>query len=119
MAEFDRFAICQAYSQLESDYNVNGIVWERPSNRRRRESIGGQLARVGYSNPYGWVDILADHDEAGDPMDETVREIYLVNVLKWGLPIDAYMMLKLREFFVPEFLAKFPQCAGDDYLQNL
>ncbi len=33
------FDICQAHAQLESDYNMGGIVRERPSNRRRRECI--------------------------------------------------------------------------------
>lgn len=118
---FDRFLICQAYNQLESDYNVDGIVWERPSNRRRNESIGCQLARIGFSNPYGWVQIVPD--DLGD-IDEddyeasTVREIYLTKVLEWDLPIDAEMMALMRVFFTEDYLAKFPQTAGPDYKQG-
>ena len=67
---FNRFAICQAYMQLESDYNVDGILRERPSNQRRNESIGVQLQRIGYSSPYQWVDITAESDYCDDPDDE-------------------------------------------------
>lgn len=114
----DRFAICQAFNQLEADYNEGGWLRERPSNQRRMESIGCQLLRMGYSSPFGWVDILGDYDEEADPMDEEVREIYLRNVLKWDLPIDAEMMTRIKSFFVPEFVAQYPQCAGTDYKQN-
>ena len=41
----DRFAICMAFDLLEQQYNVGGILQERPSNQRRRESIGCQLVR--------------------------------------------------------------------------
>lgn len=115
----DRFNICQAYAQLEADYNVGGCLQERPSNQRRRESIGCQLARLGFSNPYGWVDISAPYDEAvDDPNDDEVREVYLCAVLRLGLPIDADTMTTLRRFFAPEFLARYPQTSGPDYLQG-
>lgn len=103
----DRFAICQAYAQLESDYNVGGILRERPSNARRQESIGCQLLRMGFSNPFGWVDIQAPYDEGSDYFDEEVREIYFRAVLRWKLPIDDAMRQRMREFFVPEFLSQF------------
>ena len=45
----DRFNICQAYAQLESDYNVGGWLRERPTNLRRMESIEVQLHRMGFS----------------------------------------------------------------------
>ena len=118
---FDRFNICQAFQQLEADYNKGGWVRERLSNQRRKESIGCQLSRIGYSNPYGWVDIVpeygyADRDCEGD--EDEVRSIYLRHVLAWGLPIDAEMMAFMREFFAADFLAQYPQCAGADYLQG-
>jgi hypothetical protein len=59
----DRFAICQAFAQLESDYNVDGQLRERPSNQRRNESIACQLARIGHSNRFDWVDVAADLGE--------------------------------------------------------
>jgi hypothetical protein len=112
------FDIAQAHAQLESDYNSGGWVRERPSNLRRMESTSCQLARIGYESRYRWVDIVAERDEDGDPADEDVRDIYLMNVLKWGLPIDAEMMAFIKARYVPEFVAKYPQCAGTEYLQG-
>lgn len=115
----DRFNIAQAYAQLESDYNVGGWLRERPSNQRRMESIGCQLSRMGFSNPYGWVDIEADRDaDLDDPSDEEVREVYMSKVLAWGLPIDAGLMAAIKRFFVADHLASFPQCAGTEYRQD-
>lgn len=163
------FDICQAHAQLESDYNRDGIVRERPSNARRNESTGCQLSRMKYSDPRRWVDIvpveqwvvdglefddpdssyLGDGEfapfvvfdtrrqenfesdfptraaaqevadslnrELDDAGDDDVRDIYLQNVLKWGLPIDAQMMRTIKARYVPWFLAKYPQCAGIEY----
>lgn len=110
------FAICQAHAQLESDYNVGGILRERPSNRRRNASTGVQLARMGYKNPYGWVDIEAEpcdadaseaEDEAEDEdEDEVVRDIYLLNVLKWGLPISPGLAATIERRCVAGWLAR-------------
>ena len=111
----DRFAIAQAFLQLDADYNVGGILRERPSNQRRRESIGCQLSRIGYSNPYGWVDITCEPelDSYGyaDPFDEEVRSIYIDHVLKRGLPMDEELKATARRLFVPEYLAQFPNFA--------
>lgn len=113
------FDICQAYAQLESDYNVDGILWERPSNRRRRESIGVQLLRIAYHDPYRWVEIAEEREDGDDPGDDDVRNIYMQNVLKWGLPIDADLMRAMKRFYTPWFLAKFPQTKGDTYAARL
>ena len=110
-----RFSICQAYAQLESDYNVGGWLRERPSTQRRRESIGAQLSRIGYSGPYGLVDVVAEPGEDDDYDAEEVREIYMRAVLRWELPIDAALMQAMRRYFVPEFLAKYPQTAHNEY----
>ena len=111
----DRFAICQAFQQLEQDYNVDGILRERPSNQRRRESIGCQLARMGYSNPYGWVDITGEpeRDSYGyaDPFEEEVLSIYVDHALKGGLPMDEDLKATARRLFVPRYLAQFPNFA--------
>ncbi len=113
------FDICQAHQQLEADYNVGGIVIERPSNARRNESTGCQLLRMKYSDVYRWVEICKeDRSEGEDCGDAAVREIYLRNVLKWGLPIDAEMMAFIKKYFTADFVAQYPQCAGDDYLQG-
>lgn len=113
----NRFSICQAYAQLEADYNAGGWLRERPSNQRRRESIGVQLSRIGFSSPYCWVDIEAEPGEdEGD--DNEVREIYLGAVLRWDLPIDAALMRAMRRCFAPDFLARYPQTAHEEYKQG-
>lgn len=108
----DRFAICQAFEQLEADYNVNGMLRERPSNQRRNESIGVQLHRMGYRSNYEWVDITAEPelDAWGypDPFDEEVREIYVRHALLWGLPMDDDLKRTARRIFVPGWLEQFP-----------
>lgn len=101
------FDICQAHQQLESDYNRGGIVWERPSNRRRNASTGVQLHRVGFSDPHRWVDICNDGEDE-DPADNDVRDIYLLNVLQWGLPMDDEMREFIASRYTPDFLATFP-----------
>ena len=111
----NRFSICQAYAQLEADYNVGGWLRERPSNQRRMESVGVQLSRMGYSSPYGWVAIEAAPSDEDDGNDGEVREIYMCAVLRWDLPIDAALMQAMRRYFVPEFLAKYPQTAHKEY----
>lgn len=100
------FDICQAHAQLESDYNVGGMLWERPSNRRRNESTGCQLSRMEYSAVYRWVDICAERDEGDDPDDENVRWIYLSNVLKWGLPADEEMLEAINRMFARGWLER-------------
>lgn len=48
MPHFNRFDICAAHAQLESDYNIGGIARERPSNTRRNEATACQLSRMKY-----------------------------------------------------------------------
>lgn len=86
------FDICQAHQQLESDYNVDGWVRERPSNKRRMEATSCQLSRIGYRDSYRWVNICeTDPEELAhqEPSDEDVR---------------AFMTNR----YVPEFLNSFP-----------
>lgn len=106
----NRFNICQAYAQLESDYNVGGWLRERTSNQRRRESIGCQLHRMGFSNPHVWIDVNEDQSEDND--GEEVQFIYLSAVLRLALPIDAEMRATMRRVFVPDYLVQFPQFQG-------
>lgn len=108
----NRFNICQAYQQLESDYNVGGWLHERPSNQRRKESIACQLSRMGFSNPFGWIDITADHSESGDCDAEEVQFIYLSAVLRLGLPIDYEMRETMRRVFVADYLVQFAPFQG-------
>lgn len=43
---FDRFDIVLAHLILEYDYNVSGVLQERPSNQRRKMSTGYQVHRI-------------------------------------------------------------------------
>jgi hypothetical protein len=98
------FSVCQAHAQLEADYNRGGILLERPSNKRRNASTGWQLARMKFTSGLWWVDILSD---GGDPADDEVRDIYLMNVLKWNLPMADDMREFIRNRYTPEFLNQF------------
>lgn len=102
------FDICQAHAQLESDYNVGGWLRERPSNQRRNESTGVQLHRMKYRIAYRWVDIYSEHVDDDFDSDNDVRDIYIQNVLKWGLPITHEQREFIAQRYVPEFLATFP-----------
>ena len=106
----DRFAICQAFAQLEADFNVGGWVRERPSNQRRRESIGCQLHRMQFESRAWWVDIEGEPDENND--DDEVRDIYIRHALQWGLPLDDGLKAVARRLFVADYLATFAQMAN-------
>lgn len=95
MAEWDRFDICEAYCVLEWDYNHGGWLKERPSNVRRRESIGVQLHRMQFS---GRMDLCFEN------LTDNGKEIYLDRVLKWKLPIDDEMRRECEAMFVREYL---------------
>lgn len=103
-SEVSIFDICQAHAQLESDYNVGGMLRERASNQRRNESTACQLSRMRYNHGMRWVDICSDDNE---DEDESVRDIYLINVLKWGLPIDPEMRAFMAERYTAKFLNSF------------
>ena len=101
-SEVSVFAVCQAHQQLEADYNVEGVLRERPNNRRRNESTGVQLARMDYRTGF-WVDIENPQDDE-DPDDEAVRDIYILNVLNWKLPISFELGRLINERYSAEWL---------------
>ena len=103
------FDICQAYEQLEADYNVGGWLRERLSNQRRKESTGCQLARMQYNSNGRWVDITSkEKDDFSDDAD--VRYIYCLKVLQWGLPIDKGLKDTIRRIISRDYLKKnYPQ----------
>ena len=101
-SEVSVFAVCQAHQQLEADYNVEGILRERPSNKRRNESTGVQLARIDYRTCF-WVDIENPEEHEG-PDDEAVRDIYILNVLNWNLPISFELGRLINERYSAEWL---------------
>lgn len=96
------YDICHAHQMLESNYNRGGMLWERPSNKRRNESTGCQLLRMKYHDVRRVVDLFGDDGE-----DEDVRDIYLVNVMKWKLPMDSGMQELVRRRYTADFLARF------------
>ena len=102
-SEVSVFAVCQAHQQLEADYNVGGILRERPSNKRRNESTGVQLARMNYRTSFWWVDIENPEEHEG-PDDEAVRDIYILNVLNWNLPISFELGRLINERYSAEWL---------------
>ena len=75
---------------LEADYNVGGWLRERPSNQRRKEAISVQLHRIQFrsSASLSW-----------DTMTENAKEIYLLRVLAWKLPIDEEQHDRFLEMF--------------------
>lgn len=93
----NRFDIAEAHAVLEWDYNVSGILWERPSNKRRNESTGVQLSRMHFK---------ARPNLSYETLEDDGKEVYLTNVIKWHLPIDAELKVIISEFFTPEFLEK-------------
>lgn len=98
------FSICQAHQQLEADYNVGGILRERHSNRRRNESTGVQLARMKYRTDSDRVNI-ENPGEEDDSIDRDVRDIYLLNVLNWGLPISNGLASVIKSRYCTDWLA--------------
>lgn len=81
MSYFDRFDICEAYQALESDYNVGGWLPERPSNRRRSESIDVQLMRMKFKPRPSLDGTFANLTENG-------KDIYCELVRRYELPAD-------------------------------
>lgn len=77
MPYFDRFDICEAHYILECDYNVNGWLRERPSNRRRMESTGVQLYRMQFKCPANL---------SYETLSDNGREIYDLLVKHYNLP---------------------------------
>ena len=79
MPYFNRFDVCEAYLVLEWDYNVGGLLQERPSNQRRNESIGVQLNRMDFHAPI---------DLSYETLTSNGKEIYDCAVKRLNLPED-------------------------------
>lgn len=77
MAYFDRFDICEAHLALEWDYNVSGVLQERPSNQRRKMSTSYQLNRMGFHAAPGF--------NGYDSLTDNGKEIYNELVQRWAL----------------------------------
>jgi hypothetical protein len=79
---FDRFDICGAYLALENDWNVGGWLRERPSNQRRRESIGVQLHRMQF-RPARDACCAFEYLQ-----NDNQRAIYVAAARRLGLPLS-------------------------------
>lgn len=82
MAQFDRFDICGAHLALENDWNMGGWLQSRPSNRRRMESTGVQLLRMGFRPAR---DTCCGFEYL---QNDNQREIYVSALRRFGLPLD-------------------------------
>ncbi len=70
------FDLMEAHYLLESDFNVSGVLQERPSNQRRKMSTGFQLNRMGF------------HPRSGlsyETLSENGKQIYMGLVFQYGL----------------------------------
>ena len=76
MPYFDKFDICEAYYQIEVDYNMSGWLHERPSNKRRMESTGVQLHRMKFNVGAGW--------NGYESLSENGKEIYKMLQQRYG-----------------------------------
>jgi hypothetical protein len=81
MPYFDRFDICEAHYALETDYNVSGILQERPSNQRRNMSTDFQLHRIGFKP--------SPLFNGFESLTENGKDIYSELVDRYNLPIDS------------------------------
>lgn len=101
MAEFNRFDIIEAHCLLEWDYNLGGWLQERPSNQRRRRATAVQLKRMNFK-PRANLSF--------ETLEENSKEIYLTNVLKWGLDLDSEMKSIVKAFFAEDWLkSEYPE----------
>ena len=73
MPEFDRFDVCEAHYQIEVDWNLNGWLRERASNRRRMEATHVQLHRIGFQVGAGWNGYESLTDNGQELYDELER----------------------------------------------
>ena len=109
MAYWNRFDICEAYATLEWDYNVDGVLRERPSNKRRGESVSCQLARM---------EFRPSADLSSDSLNENAREIYEAAVRRLGFPLpwafcdDCVGMGRIRREGATPAQDYWDECAG-------
>ena len=95
MPTFDRADICEAYYQLEVDYNQNGWLRERPSNQRRKESTHTQLQRLGFKS-HVMFDGYASLTKNG-------REIYHLLRQRYGFDTwDDWVQDEITQRWVPQ-----------------
>ena len=105
-----KYAICQAHRQLEEDYGVNSfgkpqVLLQRRSNVRRKQPTRMQLQRMKMINSL-WVDVVADPKKNQPILMEQVRFVYLLNILKLGLPHDKQLRCTMRRMLNHSWLVQ-------------
>ncbi|RYG65329.1 hypothetical protein EON80_17525 [bacterium] len=78
---FDRDDIQEAHYVLEVDYNENGQLRERASNRRRKESTYTQLVRMGFRR-YNHAETFNELSENGKLIYRALERRYNLTVLE-------------------------------------
>lgn len=91
----DRVDIIEAHAVLEIDYNIGGILIERPSNMRRNMSTSYQLSRM-------HVRLRSDLTFAA--LSDDAKHVYLSNVLAMKLPRDAEINIAIQRMFSEDWL---------------
>ena len=84
----DRFDICEAHAVLEWDYNVSGMLQERPTNQRKMESTGVQLHRMSFK---------ARSNLTFETLSDDGKYVYAMNVLQWKLPAEGEVKAYILE----------------------
>jgi hypothetical protein len=77
MAYFDRLDICEAYLAVEWDWHAGGILYARPSNRRRNMSTDFQLRRMKFKAGATW--------NGRESLSANGQEIYDLLCERWNL----------------------------------
>ena len=87
------FDLMEAHYLLESDFNVSGVLQERPSNQLRKMSTGFQLNRMGFHpRPSLSFETLSDNG----------KQIYMSLVFRYGLESALIRTVKDLDYFIPE-----------------
>jgi hypothetical protein len=87
------FDLFEAHYLLESDFNVSGILQERPSNQRRKMSTSFQLSRMGFHPmPSLSFETLSDNG----------KQIYMDLVFQYGLESSLIRTVKDLDYFLPD-----------------
>lgn len=87
------FDLFDAHYLLESDFNVSGVLQERPSNQRRKMSTSYQLNRMGFHpRPSLSFETLSDNG----------KQIYISLVFRYSLESALIRTVKDMDYFIPE-----------------
>lgn len=99
MPDFDKFDVCEAHYQIETDYHANGWLHERQSNRRRMEATHVQLHRMGFQVGAGW--------RGYESLTANGREIYHLLRQRYGFDRwDSWQQTAVGEWLDADMIAQ-------------